>query len=231
MILFKPFVRLAKRLHRNRQHFAHFSAKHKGRKFTFNGSELEYLWDLTHWTWLNERCVEIPIARSFVEQHAGQRILEVGNVLWKYFPTSHDVVDKYETGQGDHVISKDIIDYQPEEKYDFIISISTVEHIGWDEKPRDRDKIPQTIDHLKSMLNPGGQIVLTFPMGYNQFLDSMMRDGSLSFNERYFMKRTSWANEWQQVDFADVRRAQYGYPYYYANAIVIGAINRQSIDF
>ncbi len=221
----KPFVKLAKRLHRNRRHFDRFVARHQGRTFAFNGKRLEYLFDMAHWTWLNERCVEVPIARDYVEQFAGRRMLEVGNVLWKYFPTSHDVVDKYETGQGDHVIRQDIVDYRPDKKYDLIISVSTIEHIGWDDLPRDRDKIPRTLNILRQLLRPGGQIVVTFPLGYNRFLDTMLRDGALEFDERYFLKRTSWQNDWQQVDWPSVRRADYGYPYYYANAIAVGVIN------
>lgn len=223
-MLLKPVVKIAKRIHRNERNFQRFAARHKGRTFDFNGQELEYLWDTNHWTWLNERCIEIPIARHYVEQHQGQRMLEVGNVLWKYFPTSHVVVDKYETGQGDHVINQDIVDYQPREKFDFIISVSTIEHVGWDEKIRDANKIPRAIEHLRTLLNPGGRIVLTFPIGYNPFLDQLIRAGSLPFAQQFCYKRTSWQNHWSQVSYKSVERAQYGYPYYYANAIVVGEI-------
>jgi SAM-dependent methyltransferase len=225
VILAKPFVKLAKRLHRNKRDFERFSAHHKGRKFLFDGKKLEYLWEMNHWTWLNERCVEVPIARDYVEQYGGKRILEVGNELWKYFPTSHDVVDKYETGQGDHVLNQDIIDYRPTEKYDFIISVSTIEHIGWDEKPRDPTKLPRTIEHLRTMLEPGGRIVLTFPIGYNPHLTEMVRAGRLPFSNQFFFKRTSWQNDWSQVGFEAVERAKYGSPFYYANAIAIAVID------
>ncbi len=135
------------------------------------------------------------------------------------------VVDKYETGKDNHVLNQDIVDYQPAEKYDLIISVSTIEHIGWDEKPRDPTKIPRTIEHLRTMLEPGGRIVLTFPIGYNPHLTEMVRAGSLPFSKQFFFKRTSWQNDWSEFGFESVERARYGLPFYYANAIAVGVID------
>lgn len=70
-------------------------------------------------------------------------MLEVGNVLSHYFPIHHDIVDKYEVCPG--VINQDIADFLPQEKYDLILSISTVEHVGWDEQPQEPTKLLQVI--------------------------------------------------------------------------------------
>ena len=68
-----------------------------------------------------------------------KKILEVGNILSHYFSVNHDIVDKYEKDVD--VINQDIIDYHPNKKYDLIVSISSLEHVGEDETPREPKKI------------------------------------------------------------------------------------------
>ena len=43
----------------------------------------------------------------------------------------HDVLDKYE--KGNNVINDDVVSFSTEVKYDLIVSVSTLEHVGWDE--------------------------------------------------------------------------------------------------
>jgi hypothetical protein len=82
----------------------------------------------------------------------------VGNVLSHYFSVNHDVVDKYEKAEG--VINRDIIDFHPSKEYDLIISISTLEHVGWDEDISDHkilhdpSKILRAIENLRGLLAP-----------------------------------------------------------------------------
>ena len=89
-------------------------------------------------TWLNERAVEVPIIFHVIARWPGRRMLELGNVLSHYGSVAHDVLDKYEVGE--HVINQDVVEYQPSARYDMIVSISTLEHVGWDEQPRDPQK-------------------------------------------------------------------------------------------
>ncbi len=98
--------------------------------FALDGEVYPYLYHRRHPTWLNERTVEVPIARRMVERHRGTRILEVGNVLGLYGPREHLVVDKYERAPG--VLNVDALDFRDERGYDLIVSVSTIEHIGWD---------------------------------------------------------------------------------------------------
>lgn len=82
-------------------------------------------------------------------------MLEVGDVLSHYFPIHHDVVDKYQVAPG--VINQDIAEFIPPERYDLILSISTPEDVGWDETPREPDKLLRAIEHLRNRcLAPGG---------------------------------------------------------------------------
>jgi len=81
--------------------------------------------------WKNERCVEVPLAKSIVDKEKG-RILEMGNVLPHYYKNARwDVLDKFEKGKN--ILNADIASFKPKNKYNLILSISTFEHIGLDE--------------------------------------------------------------------------------------------------
>ncbi|MEM5792868.1 MAG: hypothetical protein QXY45_00710 [Candidatus Aenigmatarchaeota archaeon] len=184
------------------------------------GKEYFYFYHMYNYTWRCERSVEIPIVWDFVSKSNGS-VLEVGNVLSHYFPVSHEIVDKYEKGHG--VINKDIIDFKPNKKYDLIVSISTIEHIGDDEEPRNPDKILKVLGHLKSLSSNKGKIVLTFPLNYNKDLDKFIKKGEIKFDELYFLKRSS-RNEWVETDMKDAFTKKYGKEFYGANAVGIGIL-------
>ncbi len=189
--------------------------------FRFDGREYEYLYHPYNRTWKNERGVEIPIFREILLQHESQRILEVGNVLSHYFPIQHDVVDKYEVSPG--VINKDIVEFIPQHKYDLIVSISTLEHVGWDEQPQEPAKLLQAIEHLRSAcLAPGGNLVASLPVGYNKFFDGLLRDGKSPFTTQHLLKRISTQNYWVESDWNGCKDATYGR--FVAHAICIGII-------
>ena len=91
------------------------------KRFAFLGEQLPYFCHWYNTTFDNERAVEISLARHFLQQAEGKRVLEVGNVLSHYGSTRHDILDKYEKGQG--IIQEDVADYRPGKTYDLIISI------------------------------------------------------------------------------------------------------------
>ena len=75
------------------------------RTLEFQGQELPYFYHRYNMTWANERCVEVPLGRFYLQRFAGRPILEVGNVLSHYGPTQHTVLDKYE--RGHHILNQD----------------------------------------------------------------------------------------------------------------------------
>lgn len=185
--------------------------------FVFNGRTYLYLYHFCNKTWKNERGVEIPIFRELLLRHQEARILGLSNVLSHYFPIHHDVVDKYEVAPG--VINQDIVEYAPVERYDLTLSISTLEHVGWDETPREPAKMLQAIEHLPNQcLTPCGQIVAS----YNDFFDGLLRDGKSPFTQQHFRKRVSKRNYWMESDWEQCRDVPYGR--FVAHAIVIGTI-------
>ena len=193
------------------------------KSFSFQGNNYNYFHDVINNTWSNERSIEIPIMMEIVNKNKDKKILEVGNVLSNYFSIPHDVVDKYEVDEG--VINQDIVDYNPAEKYDLIVSISTLEHVGWDETPRDDTKIPRAMENLRRLSKPGGLIAITLPIGYNSVLDKLLKEGKVSFPKQYYLKRISKANEWKEASWQEVENVKFGVPYTGANGLVVGFIH------
>ncbi len=155
--------------------------------FRWNGQELEYFDHPYNHTALNMRCVEVPIARWFLDQQPkGAHILEVGNVLRHYGPVSWPVVDLYEAG----AIHADVMRWQPEEPVGLLVSISTIEHIGFGQYARTTapTRPSLVLAHFRSLLGPGGQAVITAPTGYNPVLDRELRSGDLGADEMWFMR-------------------------------------------
>jgi len=190
-----------------------------GRTFVFQGVRYPYLYRRYNSAWRSERVVEVPIVREVVRQYAGRSVLELGNVLSHYFPVTHDRIDKYERAEG--VVNEDIVDFRPSKRYDLIVSISTLEHVGWDEEPRDPDKVLRAIDALRRLAKDGGRILVTLPMAYNPQLDARLRDGRVTFTRRGCLKRISKDNRWVEVDWPEIEHAQFDTPFRRINGLLI----------
>lgn len=201
--------------------FTFYSNKRRG-KFIFNELEYEYLIHPYNYTWRNERIVEIPIIEKILKENKNKKVLELGNVTSHYLKINHTVLDKYEKAQG--VINKDVIDFKPRKKFDLIISISTLEHVGWDENG-DYKKVLKAISILKRLLKENGKIIFTHPLGYNFFMDEFLRKGKIKMTKAYLMQRISSENEWKQIPWKK-QLLRYHYPYSYANGLLIGVIKK-----
>lgn len=193
--------------------------------FTFRSKTYHYFYRYYNTTWKNERAVEVPIILEEVESHRRSRILEVGNVLSHYLHFEHDILDKYETGTG--VINQDVVDFQSPSKYDLIVSISTLEHVGWDDEPRDPKKIVLAFQNLTECLAPGGELVFTLPIGYNAYLDKLLlAEHKVLVGDLCYLQRISGDNKWIEARKGEACQAKYNTPFPFANAVVIGTIRR-----
>lgn len=196
--------------------------KNKNLTFSFSGNEYPYFYHRYNTTWINERAIEIPIALRLIDEASGKRILEVGNVLSRYMRTQHDIIDKYEIGPG--VLNIDVIDFSPEQPYDLIVSISTLEHVGWDEEPREPKKVAEAIANLKQCLSPGGKLVFTVPAGYNFEIQRLIDEGKLGLSALCCFKRLSKDSRWIETDWDSVKNVKVHEPYPFANALILGVI-------
>lgn len=188
--------------------------------FEFRGQSYRYFWHTSNATWRNERAVEIPVVRGAMAGVPAERTLEVGNVLGQYGVSGHDVVDKFDRAPG--VLNEDILDYDPPKRYELIVSISTIEHVGWDDDPRDPDRALQALGHIRSLLAPGGRALITVPYGYNDYLDQLVGRGE-GFDEVHYLRRTG-RRTWEESNHAAVVASRYGEPHPGANALVIGML-------
>jgi SAM-dependent methyltransferase len=175
--------------------------------FEFKDREYAYLSHPYNGTWMNERAVEIPLIWEEVAKHPPEDVLEVGNVLSHYFRVEHLVVDKYERRSG--VISKDILDVDLRRRFDCIVSVSTLEHVGWDEVPRVPGKHLQAIEKMRQLLTPDGRIFATIPLGYNPTIDADLFAGRLRCDQISFFKRLGSA-VWRESSMEEVRESTYG---------------------
>lgn len=195
-------------------------------RFTVAGKSYEYFRHHYNATWQNERCVEIPIVWDVIT-HASkaERILEVGNVLGHYFPRRHEVIDKYESGEG--VICADVTEYSPAGKYDLIVSVSTLEHVGFDEAVKAPEKILAALSNLRQYcLSGGGRLVVTLPVGYNPAVDQYLREGKISFSKLCCLKKIS-RGEWVEASWDSIRDAPYDASIPSANAVIVGFATNQ----
>lgn len=173
----------------------------KPKTFYFKGKEFKYFYGLYNATWKNERAVEIPIILYLLKKFDEKDILEVGNVLDHYISVKHDVVDKYEKNKK--VINEDVVDFKSNKKYKLIVSISTIEHVGWDENPKEPLKILKAIKNLKSHLSYKGKMIITFLKGYNSYLDKLLDDGKLGFSKIYYLMKITEDNKWVEINSKD----------------------------
>jgi SAM-dependent methyltransferase len=183
----------------------------RGGSFELGGERHELLRSLRGRTWTTERAVEVPVARRVLDRHAGQRVLEVGNVLSHYGPVEHEVVDKYERAAG--VSNVDVLDLPPDPRYDLVLTISTLEHVGRDEHPRDPARAVAALEHLRRLLRPGGLLFATVPAGYNPDLDRALADGPYELSAMR-------GRPWREVEPAEAFQCAYDFLVYSASAVV-----------
>ena len=196
------------------------------KQFKFAGKTYEYRRDDLQCQ-LGERCVEVPIVLDMLSKYKGRNILEVGNVLRKYDSSlEHIVIDKHEKGD---CLNIDVIDYQPPELPDVILSVSTIEHIGYDMgEELNPDKLIQFFEWANKVLPVGGEFIFTIPIGYNTYLDSILKAkdtiGKLYFSRKQALRRVTQDNQWEQtvLDWS----AKYGSPFEYGNMVFIGVMTK-----
>lgn len=184
-----------------------FARRMAHKTFSYGGTALRYCYFGHSFTYDNERCIEVAIGRHFLEHH--HDVLEIGNVMNRYFHTPHQVVDLYERALG--VRNEDVIDIR--DPHESVLSISTLEHVGFDEDG-DHTKFYLALENLKSICT--GALLFTVPWGYNPSVDAFIRrfTGTMSLYYRD-------GREWRRGTLAEIELRGYGARYNYANAIAV----------
>lgn len=123
----------------------------------------------------------------FIKQFSGKKILEIGNVISHYYLTNWDILDKFEQSNG--IINEDVENFKPQKKYDLIISISTFEHVGYDDDIVDPRKITRVLNNFKhNCLNKKDMILFTTPIGYNKDFNELIFKNKIKLDAVSFLK-------------------------------------------
>jgi hypothetical protein len=185
------------------------------------GHRVPLHYEFRRWAWRTERCVEIALGRRAVAAHRPDEVLEVGNVLPMAGVTGHTVVDKYERYDG--VINEDIVGFAPGRRYSLVVSLSTLEHVGWDEEPRDPDKAARALDAISALVADAGALLVTIPVGVHRRLEEAFIRPDGPFDAVSLLVKTSRLARWEARQTDALARIRYGAPYACGNAVLIGA--------
>lgn len=199
----------------------------KAGKFYYGKSWYDNFYHLYNITWVGERMVEIPIIRGITLTYGSSGILEIGNVLSHYFPIKHYIIDKFEKAPG--VENIDILEFNTVRKFDLIVSISTFEHIGFDDSDDGKGsgaKILAAINHCKSLLSDTGRLIITFPTGYNPELDEILKSNIFGATSIHCLKRVAMRN-WQECDLKEALTFTYGSYFPYGNSVVVAEFAKE----
>jgi hypothetical protein len=183
----------------------------EGKTFCFDGIALPYSYFSYNSTYGSERAIEISIGKYFLDTR--DDVLEVGNVMSHYLPASHFVIDKYEKSSYINLINADICDVQCR-KFKNILSISTLEHVGFDEPEKDPTKFYSALERIKGLLIEGGEALITVPWGYNPCVDDYIKNSSCLLYSRE-------GREWKSSSLEQIKDKTFGAKYSCANAIAV----------
>lgn len=193
-------------------------AANKGASFAANGASYNYCVSHRNATWSNERAVEIPYAQRLVNATRPEDVLEIGNVLSNYGPAPWLICDKYEVSE--RVYNADVRSLSLTKRFSLIISISTLEHVGFDEPEQDPMAVEAAIENLKRHLTDAGELHCTLPIGYNPSVDRLLRTGDSVFSDVVYLRRIGLL-AWEECTKDIALSSEYGYPYNCANGLAL----------
>jgi hypothetical protein len=181
-------------------------------------NRFDHLYNSSH---ISERGLELAVAADFLRE-PGPSVLELGNVIQHYEDAfthvPRRIVDKYE--RAPDVDNIDVFDI--EGSYDQIVAISTIEHIGMDYgEEYDLGASERAVNYMTTLLNPGGSMLVTFPLGVHPELNP---DHLGASEEAYFIRvaLSGWDSKWIQVPEVPARYREYGTITPWANSVWIG---------
>lgn len=192
------------------------------RRIDFEGRKLEYVVEPYNLTCVSERGLELGIIQGLLPKDA--RVLEIGNVWGHYRDRDFKVVDKYEIAPG--VDNSDVVNLPEDEKFDFIFSVSTFEHIGWDEDPRQPEKLENALAKIPRLLADSGRAIVTVPSGWNSWLDERLKAGDLPVDSVTWFRRDGLFCNWKPADAEECAGMPYGGRHQAANAVAVLQFSR-----
>ncbi len=174
---------------------------------------------------ISERIIELPLLHQWlgsISRESRENILEIGHVASSvslelaslgYSVTGIDL-RSYPFGHKNLTsLTGDFISHNFSDQFDFIYSLSTIEHFGFTERYDGKEKVDDRLDEkafykISKLLKPFGRVVISVPyareLGYSDWFRVYTRDDLIQkleklFNiiEQQFYKRQD--NQWYRV--------------------------------
>lgn len=205
-------------------HLAWYLRRHSCRggdeAFLLEGMRRPYFIHPYNRTWKNERCVELALALEFITDCPDEELLEIGNVISHYIDRRHTVLDKWERCLYRPVTNADIVGFDSGRTFLRILSISTFEHIGWDDVPRDPERVIAAIANVRGLLKSGGQALITVPAGHHPLLPKVLQKEAAEGTRLCALHRVSADNRWEECTLTEALACSYDRPYRNGNGLV-----------
>lgn len=179
------------------------------------------------WHKVSEKTLELALAYYYLKEayKKGYKVIEWGNVtrfnqhLFD-FQLSHDVVDICEGP----TFKEDFEFWEPKHNYDFLLSISTLEHVGTGDNNLPKEGIQKTIKVAKRIPSIAPRALLTIPLQCNTELEDLILNNKEPFdiyNKTYYTRISE--KEWEEIPREKVGTLgkKYHYPWKYCNEISI----------
>lgn len=159
----------------------------------------------------NERDIEIPFGADVLRRTRVQRVLEVGNAMQITHPDlrERDIVCMYDKQGGPQDVHRvDVLGWDGG-PYGLILSISTLEHIGYEyacaDGVCDQSRAIDAVTHLTRLLAPRGRLIFTIPIGFhNELVEHVLHRAIEPSWDVSYMVRVNGYNEWQQRPLREV---------------------------
>ena len=87
--------------------------------------------------------------------------------------------------------------------------------------PGSKILIPGYICHVVCDAIKEINLIVTLPLGYNQALNSHLKNGTIKFYEQNYLLRIG-NNSWREASWDEVKETTFGNPYPGANGLVVG---------
>ncbi len=185
------------------------------------GQRIPLHYEFRRWAWRTERAVEIALGHRALRSFAPEDVLEVGNVMpLAGAAAGHTVLDKYEAGAG--VINEDIVGFSPQRRFQLVLSLSTLEHVGWDEVPRDPEKAGVALKMMSGLVADGGALLVTIPVGWHRDLEQTFVAPGGAFDSVTLVAKRSRRPRWEPRPMSELTSISYGAPFACGNAILVG---------
>jgi len=180
-------------------------------KIYINGSEMVYYRDPAYNNpSSNERTIEIPILKWYIDNHPTD-LIEIGAVSCYYYDTTHPIYDPSDSHPKSIHTKAEDIDFVDKN----VLSVSTIEHIGHGDYGLEVNNNAMVV--LERIISDSKTHLITLPIGFNKVLDSYIKQNIKNY---HVLKRINHNNEWV-VD--DSRSMDYTYnsPFTCGNALCL----------